>query len=255
MGPTADFYDKLAPFFHLIFEDWQSSIARQATALDSIIRSAVGPYAHSVLDVACGIGTQAIGLAARGYCVTASDISGGAVQRARLESNQRNLTIEFSVADMRAAYSHHKQTFDIVLCADNSLPHLLTDQEILQALEQFLACTKPGGLCIISVRDYAATERGGTQIRLHGVRLEGRTRNVLFQVWMWHGALYDLDFYVVQDEGNDECQTHVMRSTYYAITISELMALMTRAGFMNVQRHDNVFFQPVLTGMRPSEGS
>ena len=130
MAPTADFYDKLAPFYHLIFENWQSSIARQATALDSIIRSAVGPYAHSVLDVACGIGTQAIGLAARGYRVTASDISAGAVQRARLESNQRNLTIEFSVADMRAAYSHHKQTFDIVLCADNSLPHLLTDQEI-----------------------------------------------------------------------------------------------------------------------------
>ena len=44
-------------------------------------------------------------------------------------------------------------------------------------------------------------------------------------------------------------------STYYAITISEVMALMTRAGFVNVQRHDNVFFQPVLTGVSPSEDS
>lgn len=59
---TAAFYDVLSPFYHLIYPDWQASIARQAQALDSIIRSMGGPQRRTVLDAACGIGTQSLGL-------------------------------------------------------------------------------------------------------------------------------------------------------------------------------------------------
>jgi len=251
---ASEFYDKLAPFYHLIFEDWERSIERQGTALDSIIRSNARPSARSVLDVACGIGTQALGLAARGYDVTASDISPGALHRARAESARRNLPIKFSIADMRAAHTHHGRMFDVVLCADNSLPHLLTDGEILQALEQFFACANPGGLCIVSVRDYAALEHGGVQFKPYGVRVVGNTRYALFQVWEWRGSLYDVHFYVVRDEGIENCEVHVMRSVYYAVSIAALTMLMARAGFENVRRLDDAFFQPVLVGVRPNEG-
>jgi SAM-dependent methyltransferase len=249
---SSEFYDKLAPFYHLIFENWDDSIKRQAAALDSIIRSVARPSGRSVLDVACGIGTQSLGLAALGYDVTASDVSSGAVERARMESARRNLSISFSVADMCIAHKHHTRTFDVVLCADNSLPHLLTDREVFQALEQFFACTKEGGLCIVSIRDYAALERSGLHFKPYGVRVEGDTRYALFQVWEWHGPLYDVHFYVVRDDGGDGCQTYVMRSTYYAIHIIELMAMMVRAGFEKVQRLDDAFFQPVLVGVRPN---
>ena len=74
---------------------------------------------------------------------------------------------------------------------------------------------------------------------------------MLFQVWEWRDSLYDVDFYVVRHASNESCQAHVMRSTYYAITIAELILLMTRAGFVNVRRVDEVFFQPILTGVRP----
>jgi len=76
---TAAFYDALTPFYHLIYPDWHASIARQAQALDSIIRSAGGSKLRTVLDAACGIGTQSLGLAALGYEVTASDLSPAAV--------------------------------------------------------------------------------------------------------------------------------------------------------------------------------
>jgi len=250
---AAEFYDKLAPFYHLIFEDWERSVERQGTALDSIIRSLARPGARSVLDVACGIGTQSLGLAARGYDVTASDISPGALHRARAESARRSLPINFSVADMRAAHTHHGRVFDVVLCADNSLLHLLTDGDILQALEQFFASVVPGGLCILSVRDYAVLEHGGVQFKPYGVRVDGNTRYALFQVWEWHGSLYDMHFYVVRDEGTENCEVHVMRSTYYAVSIAELAKLMACAGFENVQRLDDVFVQPVLVGFRPNE--
>ena len=48
-----------------------------------LVRGLHLPPNARVLDVACGIGTQAIGLARRGFAVTASDVSAGAVRRAR----------------------------------------------------------------------------------------------------------------------------------------------------------------------------
>ena len=67
MHSPAAFYDALAPYYDLIFEDWDKSIARQAAVLDAIIRTHRPQGAHSVLDVACGIGTQALGSRGRGH--------------------------------------------------------------------------------------------------------------------------------------------------------------------------------------------
>ncbi|HVR92225.1 MAG TPA: methyltransferase domain-containing protein [Casimicrobiaceae bacterium] len=249
---ATEFYDGLAPYYHLIYEDWESSIKRQGTALDSVIRSFPHQPLRSVLDVACGIGTQSLGLAAYGYDVTASDISAKAIERARLEAVRRSLSVAFSVADMRGAHLHHAREFDVVLCADNSLPHLLSDQEICASLGEFFLCTKPGGLCIISVRDYATLERGGAQVKPYGVRVHGETRYILFQVWTWRDSLYDVSFYIVHDVGGSDCHTVVLRSTYYAISVADLIRLMYKAGFANVQRIDNEFFQPLIVGVRPS---
>jgi cyclopropane fatty-acyl-phospholipid synthase-like methyltransferase len=96
---TEDFYDALAPFYHLIYPDWHASSARQAAALDAVIRAELGDAdGRTVLDVACGIGTQALGMAALGYAVTASDLSAGAVRRLRGEAAARGLSIDARVA-------------------------------------------------------------------------------------------------------------------------------------------------------------
>src|SRR5262249_30726242 len=96
------FYDGLAPIYHLIYPAWEASIRRQAIALDSLIRQHWGEEKLRILDVACGIGTQALGLAGLGHAVTALDLSPAAVERARAEAARRALSIDFSVADMRA---------------------------------------------------------------------------------------------------------------------------------------------------------
>src|SRR5436853_5453211 len=134
-----DFYHELAPRYHLIFADWEKSIAHQGRELAALVR-AQWPGHRSVLDVACGIGTQAIALAQNGFWVKGSDVSAGAIERARGEAAQRGLVIKFSICDMRQAPACHGTGFDIVLAADNSVPHLLDDTEILRALESMHAC-------------------------------------------------------------------------------------------------------------------
>jgi SAM-dependent methyltransferase len=245
-----DFYDRITPFHHLIFEDWDRSIERQAEQLAGIIRDHWGADTRSILDVSCGIGTQALGLAVRGHCVTASDLSARAVERARTEAQTRCLGIDFSVCDMRAAYDHHGRQFDVVISCDNPIPHLLTDDEILLALRQMHACTRPGGGCLLTVRDYDREERGTGLVKPYGVRERDGKRYVIFQVWDFEGEVYDLAMYFVADDGGDRPATHVMRSKYYAIGTGRLLELMRRAGFASVERLDGRFYQPVLVGSR-----
>jgi SAM-dependent methyltransferase len=245
-----DFYDRLAPLYHLIFPDWDASIEQQADQLGGIIRQRWGAGARSIVDVACGIGTQSIGLALRGYTVTASDLSARAVERAGAEARRRGVTIELSVADMRSAHQHHARQFDVVIACDNAIPHLLNDDHILLALRQMYQCTRPGGGCLVTVRDYEKEERGTGLIKPYGVRDRDGKRCVIFQVWDFQGNVYDLSMYFIVDEGNDRPTTHVMRSKYYAIGTSRLLELMREAGFVSVERLDGPFYQPVLVGRR-----
>jgi SAM-dependent methyltransferase len=254
MPSTGDFYDTLAPFYHLIYPDWEASVAWQGAALDAVIRAETGDGARTVLDVACGIGTQSLGLAALGHDVTASDLSSGAVRRLRAEADRRGLSIDARPADMRGVGDAHGRAFDVVLCADNALPHLLEDGDILHALREFHRCTAPGGICLVSIRDYDASDLQAQRVHPHGVREAEGARWVLLQVWDPDPPLYETSFYVIEDRGPDGVETRVMRAVYYALPVPRLMELMREAGFEDVRRLDGAFFQPLVVGRRADAG-
>lgn len=249
-----DFYDDLAPLYHLIFPNWNNSIQRQGEQLDRLIQ-AEWPGHRTVLDVSCGIGTQILALAGRGYSIVGSDVSGKEIERARREAKLRGLAVDFTVGDMRSAHDVHGTGFDVVISCDNSVPHLLTDDDLLLAFQQFFACVRPGGGCLISVRDYDKEERGSNLVKHYGARIEDGKRYVMFQVWDFQGDHYDLSFFVVEDDmASGQVKTHTMRSRYYAVSVERLCQLMCKAGFDGVKRLDEGFYQPVLVGTRPAGG-
>jgi len=244
---VSDFYEDLADCYHLVFEDWPASMDRQGQWLDSFIR-AEWPTTRTVLDAACGIGTQSLPLAARGYQVTASDISSRAVARAEREALTRGVELSTSVADLRALSQVHGQ-FDLVIACDNALPHLLCDEDLLQALRECYACVRPGGGCLFSVRDYAECG-SGSQVHGYGVRKVADGRAIVFQVWDWDDAHYDLALYMVEELAENPPETQVFRTRYYAVGTDRLLLLMRRVGFENVRRVDTGFYQPVLVGSK-----
>jgi SAM-dependent methyltransferase len=249
-----NFYAGLTPFYHLIYPDWKNSVAHQASVLDAIIRDVWGGSVSSILDVSCGIGTQTLGLSKLGYDMTGSDLSLEAIDRAKVEAEKQSLNVSFSVADMRRAFEHHNRQFDVVMACDNSIPHLLTDEGILSAFQQMYACTRPKGGCLISVRDYDKECVEQNRIKPYGIRKEDGICYLVFQVWDIHDKCYDLSMYIVEDKGNSDCSTHVFRSRYYMIGIPRLIELMAQAGFIDIKRIDDRFFQPVIVGRREADG-
>jgi len=247
---TRQFYDDLSPFYDLIYEDWDVSMERQGTAFGALITSELGTLAPEirVLDAACGIGTQALPLARQGFQVTGRDLSGEAITRLRREASARHLTIDAGVADMRAVASSVSGSYDAVLACDNSLPHLMADEEILTAFRQFRHVLRPGGLCIASVRDYAAVPRGVDTTHPYGERHRGNETFTLRQEWHWEDTTHYSVTLIV--EGGATPPRPILRTTarYYAVTTERLLELMAEAGFVNCRRMDDLIYQPVLLG-------
>src|SRR5262245_51488385 len=248
-----DMYDEIATLYHLIYRDWEAAIAQQAAALDAIIRKHVGPPPRSILDVSCGIGTQALGLAALGHTVTASDLSSAAVARARLEAAQRNLTIAFTVADMRRCAGVHGSGFDVVLSGDNSITHLLSDDAIREAFGNFHQSVRPGGITILGVRDYVTEERSSPQLVPYGFRSDCGDRYFVVQTRDWNGDFYDVAMYFIREARGSKPATVIAGSSrYYAVPVDRLVSLLEESSFIDIQRFDGVLYQhqPVLVARR-----
>jgi glycine/sarcosine N-methyltransferase len=246
-------YDEIAGLYHLIYRDWHAAITQQGAALDAIIRKHVGPSPRAILDVSCGIGTQALGLAALGHEVTASDLSSAAVQRARREAAQRDLAIDFTVADMRRCAEVHGSGFDVVLSADNSIPHLLSDEAIGEALGNFYRCIRPGGIAILGVRDYAAEDRSSPRLVPYGFRSDRDDRYFVVQTRDWDGDFYDVGMYFIREaRGSRPATVTGGVSRYYAVRIDRLVPLLEQSSFIEIQRLDGVLseHQPLLVARR-----
>lgn len=181
-------------------------------------------------------------MAKLGFEVVASDISNGAVERAKKEATNRNLTISFAIVDIRNLWEHYKKQFDLVICCDNSIAHCLTDEDVLHTLRQFYKCTKSGGGCVVGLRDYTRTQNEGNLIGLNGLRYSDNKRYLITQVWEFTDSNhYDTHLYVIEDSGEGNVQTFVFRYKMHAILSERLMELMIEAEFCNVKKlHNNM---------------
>ncbi|MER7011123.1 class I SAM-dependent methyltransferase [Saccharopolyspora sp. NPDC000359] len=249
------FYDELAEDYHRIYPDWDASTARQAKALDGVISGELGPGPRAILDCACGIGTQAIGLAALGHNVVGTDVSPVATARAAREAAARNLRLPAAAADMRTL-PFGSDAFDVVVCADNSLPHLLTPHDLRAALGGMHRVLKPGGLLLLTTRPYDEVRETRPRSTPPQVADTPAGRSITFQLWDWHddAERYDLEhFQLVPQAGSWIVRQR--RTTYWALTQDQITSFASGAGFRAAKWHtpqDTGFFQPVLTARTPS---
>lgn len=245
------FYDALAEDYHLIFADWAAAVERQGRLLDALIRTRVDPntYPLTVLDCACGIGTQAIGLAKQGsYRVYATDISPQALARAEREARQAQVSVMFAVADMRSLSSTIAGQFDVVIACDNAIPHLLTDADLQQAARELRAKSRPGGLMLASTRDYDTLLQERPEATSHRVITTPEGKRVVFQVWEWQDEQYRVTQFIVVPQG-PEWQMRYYTTSYRALRRETLTRALYQAGFGQVtwlMPEESGFYQPIV---------
>lgn len=248
-GPE-EFYDALASEYHLLFDDWWSAAQWHGQVISRVLaqqRTTEG----RLLDCTCGIGTQALPLASLGYAVTATDISHAAVERARTEASARGIDADIRVCDVRNLRDHVDGSFDAVISCDNALPHLLTAEDLLRALSSIRACLNPGGLLLVSLRDYDALRRTrptGVPISIYG---DAGSRHGFGQAWQWSddGEYVDIELFTFTEAAAGAWRAHSAATRYRALQREKLGSLLTSAGYTAVEwllPGESGYYQPIV---------
>ena len=246
MNITQTFYDNLASEYHKLFLDWDLSTCEQGEILGKIFEKNGFDKSAKILDCACGIGTQAIGLAALGFDVTASDISDGELDEARRRAEKRGVKIPFEHADFCALEETFSEEFDIVIAMDNALPHMLTRESLSKAASSIARRVREGGIFVLSIRDYDALLESKPPYSPPYIHKTEKGQRVSFQTWDWEGDNYRLTQYIIEDE--EDTRVSKFTCEYRAVKRGELSLLLKEAGFSEVLwkfPEETGFYQPI----------
>lgn len=241
------FYDNLASQYDKLFFDWQAATHEQAAILDKIFKDNGYDKTARILDCACGIGTQAIGLAGLGYDVTASDISDGELEEAKVRAAKNEVDIRFEHADFCALSETFAEQFDVVICMDNALPHMLSKSAMEAAIKSITNQMAPGGMFVASIRDYDVLLAEKPPYSPPYIHKTGKGQRVSFQTWEWYGDIYRLIQYIIDDEKT--LQTSKFECDYRAVRREELTELLMVNGCSSVQwkfPEETGFYQPIV---------
>jgi SAM-dependent methyltransferase len=130
-----------------------------------------------LVDIACGEGTFAVGMAKKGWDVTGVDLSRDMLALALARAVKDGVTVNYVPQDMR----HFKlpEPVDVASCWFNSLNYLLTEDNLRLALQHVRAALVNGGWFLFDA------------YTLHGLSVDWETR-----AWI---AVDELDCYITAD--------------------------------------------------------
>ena len=251
MNITQNFYDNMATQYDKLFQDWQSTTREQAVILDKMFSECGFNRDAQILDCACGIGTQAIGLASLGYQVTASDISDGELAEAKARAEKNAVQIRFEHADFCALSDTFQVQFDIVIAMDNALPHMLSSDALEKAISSIAAQTRQGGIIVASIRDYDSILAEKPSYSPPYIHKTEKGQRVSFQTWGWKDENYRLTQYIIDDE--ESLRISKFECEYRATRREEFTRLFLANGCYDVVwkfPEETGFYQPIVVAKK-----
>lgn len=114
--------------------------------LDYIEACAGGLAGRRALDVGCGGGLVAEGMARRGADVTGIDLAAGPLEVARLHALESGISVDYRLVSAEDLAAEHPAGFDVVTCLE-MLEHVPSPSGVISALARLV---RPGGHVICS---------------------------------------------------------------------------------------------------------
>ena len=227
-----DFYDRFSDCYYLISRDWWADVRMEGVFYDDLFRD-LEP--KRILDVSCGPGTQAIGLAARGYQVHGCDISAGLLREAETNAVDVGVNLPLVKADMCNLGLIDSGEFDVVLSAGNAIPHLRNRDQIRAALYQMVANVRRGGWLVLGLRDYEDVLNKKPRFDLRRIHDTRMGRKMLVDLWDYMDnkhLLFHL-FILTESRGQWEHVEHIV-TQLFMVTRDEVIQLMLNVGLADI---------------------
>jgi SAM-dependent methyltransferase len=149
-SPALDAYERLAPVYDLLTAGYDHPT--WLDALEALAREH-GLCGRRLLDVGCGTGKSFLPMLARGYEVSACDVSPAMVELAREKFSAAGESADLFVADMRSLPD--TGPVDLITCLDDAVNYLLSAEDLRAALRCMARALAPGGLVVFDVNTLA----------------------------------------------------------------------------------------------------
>ncbi len=237
---AATAYDSFAEDYDR-FVNWPERLAYELPFLTAMLAEA--PHAPRelprVLDAACGTGQHALALAGLGYPAAGADISAEMIARARENAAIQLIAVRFETAGfggLRQTFG--EGSFEAVVCLGNSLPHVLDEAGLEQALADFAAVLSPGGVLVLQQRNFDAVMAQGAPGRWMGPEAarEGDTDWLFVRFYDFRpDGLIDFNIVRLKREGAGRWQQALTQTRLRPLLQDELAAGLTVAGFERVR--------------------
>jgi len=232
--------------------DWEEVMREEGAVLHRFLEGQVARRSPlSVLDCSCGIGTQAIGLALHGHQVHATDLSPVSVDCARREAADFGVSLTFGVADFRKLGVSISDIFDVVISCDNAIAHCLNDDDLGAALASMKTRLSPGGLLLLSTRNYDELVVDKPRFTSEHVQDRPDGRRVVFQLRDWEecGRKYRAHQFLIKEVDGGYELKH-FETEHRALLRAEMTAAIRSAGYEDIRWHDpeaSGYYQPIVT--------
>lgn len=230
-----DFYEAIAGQY-----DDMTRFKQRLQSEKAVLQRWVERYGfYSAIDAACGTGLHAVLLAQMGIQVVGTDLSSSMLAEAKKHADEAGVEVTWVPAPMQELGQHIRGRFDSVFCLGNSLPHLLTQADLLATLEAFHALLNPFGVLVIQLLNYDRILT--TQERIVGVHRQGSREYVRFYDFLPG----EIRFNVLTIDWADEKAAHSLHSTLlHPYRQDELMQALAHCGFVDFDCFGDMQFSP-----------
>jgi glycine/sarcosine N-methyltransferase len=250
---TNAFYDAIADFYPLFYKDWEVQLEREGLTLRSIFRN---KGVETILDVACGPGTQSIPLAKLGFNVVGVDPSAELLKKAQRTADDYQVSVEWHRADFLSLNEVVDAPFDAIVCKGNSLPHLLTDDEIEVTIQTFFELLRPGGVLVIGLRDFE-------MMLTHRPRFlpgfdhqdDNDSEFITFDIWEWQDGppvIATQNLFMIRGDG-DNYQTIKRTVQFRPLSTDEIKVVLLEQKFEDIDQTSDRWEQ-IITARKPLSG-
>ena len=224
------FWEDTAPF---VFD--QARLKSASEEAEQVLKLLGLPDGAAILDLGCGVGRHSLEFARRGMRVTGVDRTEGYLERARAESAEQGLDVEWVRADMREF--RRENVFDAAVSLLTSFSYFADPAEDRRVAENVLASLKPGGRFVIDLMGKEVLAR-------------------IFREKDWHeepdGTLLLEERRVTQEWGQLQARWIIIRDgarnehrfTLRLYSAAELSRLLRDAGFSTVTAYGSLAGAP-----------
>lgn len=194
------------------------------------------PAGSRILDVGCGSGEYAVGLADSGFQVYGLDLDSDMITKAKAKS--QNLKIEFTVGSMTQLTAYYEnEHFSGIFCIGNSLAHVADHKQLIDVCSQFYNLLANDGRLVLQIINYDRI----INKKLPGLpTIENSEHGVRFERY-YEFELSKIKFKtILHADGKSESSEVLL----YAVCHDELIQALSETGFTDIETYGNFALNP-----------